>query len=348
MISDHSLYTDLLNQLAPLSEVALDTEADSLHCYFEKLCLIQIGSPGNFLLLDPLNGLPLSQFFKALEGKRLIFHDADYDLRLLRRSGSFPDDNIFDTMIAARLCGEPHLGLAALVEKYFHVQLSKASRKANWGQRPLSAQMVEYALNDVRYLHELAAIFEEKLHELERIEWFYQSRDRMIRATREVRIKEEEMLWRISGYSKLSRRSWAVLRAVWQWRDCESRKSDKPPFYILSNSEMLRIAESAPQDKKFIRPRLSPSQKTLFEEVLAAALTLPEEECPQSIPRSSIHTTKQEVELVRKLKDKRDYIAAQLGLNPSIIASKLALEMIARNSASGSLLPWQRALLEIE
>jgi len=347
LISDPSLYADFLGQLASHSEIALDTEADSLHCYFEKLCLIQIGSPCSLLLLDPLAGLPLSDFFKTLEGKRLVFHDADYDLRLLRRSGSFPDDNIFDTMLAARLCGEPHLGLAALVEKFFNVKLSKASRKANWGQRPLSGLMVDYALNDVRYLHELAAIFEEKLHELERIEWFYQSRDRMIRATREVKVKEEEMLWRISGYAKLSRRSWALLRAVWKWRDSESRKSDKPPFYILSNSEMLHIAESGAQGKKVIPSRLSSTQKALFEEILTTALALPEEECPHPIIRTSIRTTKQEMELFRKLKDKRDYAAAQLGLNPSVIASKLALETVARNTDGVSLLPWQRTLLEI-
>ncbi|MFZ4116013.1 MAG: ribonuclease D [Chthoniobacterales bacterium] len=348
LIFTPSLYADFLSQLAHQSEIALDTEADSLHCYFEKLCLIQIAWPGDLLLLDPLANLPLSEFFQALQGKRLIFHDADYDLRLLRRSGSFPDDNIFDTMIAARLCGEPHLGLAALVEKYFHITLSKASRKANWAKRPLSSQMVDYALNDVRYLHELAALFEEKLHTLERLEWFHQSRDRMIRATREVRIKEEEMRWRISGYVKLSPRSWAVLRALWQWRDAESRKSDKPSFYIFSNEEMLRIAESALHDKNFIRPKLPQARKVSFEEMLQAALSLPEEAWPKPLDRSAVRSTKQQVEYVRKLKDKRDYVADQLGLDPSIIASKLALELFVRDSTTSTLLPWQRTLLEIE
>lgn len=348
MIAAPSFYADFLEQLAQYSEIALDTEADSLHCYFEKLCLIQIAWPGDALLLDPLAGLDLSAFFQALQGKRLIFHDADYDLRLLRRSGSFPDDNIFDTMIAARLCGEPHLGLAALVEKYFSVNLSKASRKANWGQRPLSLQMVVYALNDVRYLHELALIFEEKLYELDRMDWFSQSRDRMIHATRDIRVKEEDMLWRISGYAKLSRKSWAVLRAVWQWRDAQSRTLDKPPFYILSNSDMLDIAESAVLDKKYVIPRFNQMQCIAFEEVIAAALALPEEQFPQPIIRIATHTPKQEMDLFRKLKDKRDDLANQLGLNPSVIASKLALEMVARNSATAPLLPWQRRLLEIE
>ena len=327
--------------------IALDTEADSLHCYFEKLCLIQVGWPDELCLIDPLANLPLTKFFSALKGKRLIFHDADYDLRLLRRSGEFPDDNIFDTMLAARLCGEPQLGLAALVEKYFHIKLSKASRKANWGQRPLSSQMVEYALNDVRYLPKLAEIFEEKLHELERIEWFYQSRDRMIRATREVKVKEEDLLWRISGYAKLLPQSWAVLRALWQWRDAESRKRDKPPFYIISNHEMLRIAEDASQGKKISPPRLPQARTVEFEEMLAKALSIPEEEWPKPIPRIRLRATKQELDRFRKLKDLRDQVARDIDLDPSIIASKNALESAARDPETSLLLPWQRQLLEL-
>jgi ribonuclease D len=110
---------------------------------------------------------------------------------------------------------------------------------------------------------------------------------------------------------------------------------------------MLHIAESGAQGKKVIPSRLSSTQKALFAEILTTALALPEEECPHPIIRTSIRTTKQEMELFRKLKDKRDYAAAQLGLNPSVIASKLALETVARNTDGVSLLPWQRTLLEI-
>ena len=347
MIAVDSSFSDFLGDLASQSQIALDTEADSLHCYFEKLCLIQIGWPGKLQLLEPLAKLLLTEFFNALRGKRLIFHDADYDLRLLRRSGEFPDDNIFDTMIAARLCGEPQLGLAALVEKYFNVKLSKASRKANWAERPLSSQMVEYALNDVRYLPDLAEIFEEKLHELDRIEWFYQSRDRMIRATRDIKVRDEETLWRISGYVKLPLASWSVLRALWQWRDAEAREWDKPPFYVMSNHEMLEIAELAPQGKKWKFPKLSQGRAERFQEMLEQSLTIPEEEWPKVIPSVRIRATKQELDRFRKFKDVRDYKAREISLDASIIASKAALEAAARDITTPMLLPWQRELLGI-
>jgi len=120
----------ILPLLAPHARIPIDTEADSLHCYFEKLCLIQISVPGHDLLIDPLAGFPLEPLFTAFEGKELIIHGADYDLRLLRRVGYAGPKRVFDTMIAARLCGIPEFSLAALIKRYFGVELTKGSQKA--------------------------------------------------------------------------------------------------------------------------------------------------------------------------------------------------------------------------
>lgn len=347
MISSPLPFREFLAELAPQTQIALDTEADSLHCYFEKLCLVQIGWPDSLRLLDPLAELPLPDFFESLRGKKLIFHDADYDLRLLRRAGAFPDDQIFDTMIAARLCGEPQLGLAALVKKYFQVELSKASRKANWGQRPLSHQMVEYALNDVRYLLDLADIFETRLEELDRHEWFLQSRDRMIRSTREVRQRDEEMLWRISGYLKLPPRAWVILRAIWQWRDAEAQRWNKPPFYLMSQEEMLQIAALVAEGKKCNIIKFPQDRALRFQEMLEKALAIPEKEWPQEIIFEKVRPTKKEADQFQYLKTVRDRKAKELELDPSILASKAALEAIAKNVQAPALLPWQRAVLGI-
>src|SRR5438067_12967512 len=92
----------VLPLLAPHARIPIDTEADSLHCYFEKLCLIQISVPGHDLLIDPLAGFSLDPLFESLAGKELVIHGADYDLRLLRRVGFAGPARVFDTMIAAR------------------------------------------------------------------------------------------------------------------------------------------------------------------------------------------------------------------------------------------------------
>jgi ribonuclease D len=353
LISGESSYREYLARLAGEKRVALDTEADSLHCYFEKLCLIQSGwgqdaQSGwaqNLQLIDPLAGLPLEDFFEALKGKTILFHDADYDLRLLRRSGEFPDQDIFDTMIAARLCGEPQLGLAALVEKYFGVTLSKASRKANWAQRPLSDQMVEYALNDVRFLPQLADILAARLEELGRLEWYGQSRDRMIRGTRETRQRDEENLWRITGYAALPPRGWAILRSLWRWRDSEARLWDRPSFHVLSNENLLQLASEAAKGSKFSRPRLPQPRAGRMEEALEEALALPESQWPQMIRGVRVRASKEQIDRFNRLRDHRDRIARDLDLDPSILAPKAALEAVAADPAAAVLLPWQRSLL---
>jgi ribonuclease D len=353
LIASPAALDDYLSGLREQPVVALDTEADSLHCYFEKLCLIQSGwgeDPQSGLatelrLIDPLAGLPLEEFFAALRGKTVLFHDADYDLRLLRRSGDFPDGGIFDTMIASRLCGEPQLGLAALVEKYFGVVLSKASRKANWAQRPLSPQMTEYALNDVRYLPQLASILEARLEELGRTEWYRQSRDRMLRGTRETRQRDEENLWRINGHAALSRRGWAFLRSLWRWRDAEARGWDRPSFHVLSNESLLRLADEASRGGRFSRPRLPQARLTRLEEALAEAAALPEDQWPQVIRGVRLRATKQQVDRFNQLREHRDKVARRIDLDPSILAPKAALEAVAYGKEEVPLLPWQRELL---
>ncbi len=353
MIAGESAFREYLSRLAGETRVALDTEADSLHCYFEKLCLIQSGwgqDPQSgwaedLKLIDPLAGLPLEDFFVTLKGKTILFHDADYDLRLLRRIGDFPDDRIFDTMIAARLTGEPQLGLAALVEKYFGITLSKASRKANWAQRPLSDQMVEYALNDVRFMPQLADILEARLHELNRMEWYRQSRDRMVKGTRETRQRDEENLWRITGYAALSPRGWAILRAVWHWRDNEARLWDRPSFHVLSNENLLHLADEASKGGNFARPRIPQPRAARLEETLEAALALTESEWPKMIRGIRVRASKDQVDRFNKLRDHRDKIARDLQLDPSILAPKAALEAAAADLNAPVLLPWQRELL---
>jgi ribonuclease D len=348
LIAADSSFRDYLARLSSQKSVALDTEADSLHCYFEKLCLIQSGWGDDLQLIDPLAELPLEEFFRALEGKEILFHDADYDLRLLRRHGEFPDGNIFDTMIAARICGEPQLGLAALVEKYFGVTLSKASRKANWAQRPLSQQMVEYALNDVRYLPELAGILAGQLDELGRTDWYRQSRDRMVRGTRETRQRDEENLWRITGYAALPPRGWALLRALWHWRDAEARLWDRPSFHVLSNENLLRLAGDAAKGGKFARPRIPKPRADRLEAALAEALALPEAEWPKMIRGVRTRATKEQVDRFNRLREHRDKVARQLSLDPSIVAPKAALEAVAADPCAPVLLPWQRGLLDLQ
>ncbi|HXQ01785.1 MAG TPA: ribonuclease D, partial [Candidatus Udaeobacter sp.] len=255
MITDSAQLASLIEQIESADRVAVDTEADSLHSYREKLCLLQISVPvpGSTassvdtglcvahgheparavcdFMVDPLANNNLEPLRQALEAREIVLHGADYDLRMLRRGLNLAATRIFDTLIAARLLGIREFSLAALVKRYFGLALLKGSQKANWAQRPLPTRMAEYAINDVHYLLPLAEKLEAELDRCERRNWLQQSCQRAIELAAVARTRNQDELWRIRGSGVLRGRDAAVLRALWQWREKEAEKADRPPFH---------------------------------------------------------------------------------------------------------------------
>src|SRR6266478_1809881 len=203
VIASVSQLAELLPQIESVDRVAIDTEADSLHCYREKLCLLQVSLPGRDYIVDPLADVDLAPLGTALERKEIVLHGADFDLRLLRRGLNFAAQRIFDTVIAARLLGIREFSLAALIKRYFDVELGKGSQKANWARRPLPSRMLEYAMNDTHFLLPLADRLEAQLKECNRIDWLRQSCQRAIEQAAAERARDEDDLWRIRGSALL-------------------------------------------------------------------------------------------------------------------------------------------------
>src|SRR5262252_2804221 len=277
VVASEQRLADLIRQIEATDRIALDTEADSLHSYREKLCLLQISVPAEVipseveesrgsdlkiiprgpstslrmpvskqrdLIVDPLSNLGLESLRHVLESREIVLHAADYDLRMLRRGLNFTANRIFDTVIAARLLGIREFSLGALVNRFFGVELHKHSQKANWALRPLPPRMLKYAMDDVHYLLPLAATLEGELERVQRRDWFGQSCNRAIELAAAGRERSQDELWRIAGAGALDPRSGAVLRALWQWRETEAEMSDRPPFHILQNRELLKAAEN--------------------------------------------------------------------------------------------------------
>jgi ribonuclease D len=348
LISTAAALAALTSDLARFDPIALDTEADSLHCYFEKLCLIQISFGEQDLLVDPLAGLDLQPFFQVLSAKLLILHGADYDLRLMRRAGFSEPRAVFDTMIAARLTGHMEFSLAALVKQHFGFELVKGSQKANWARRPLSGQMEAYARNDTHFLITLAGILERRLRELDRWEWFEQSCVKAVATARIDKERDIEAAWRITGSSDLQGRAAALLRALWLWRDAEARSADRPAFHILQNERLIEAATRIDRGEEISFPHFSSSRHRRFTLAVEAALAIPSEEWPRPIRKPRVRPTPDQERLFMRLKTRRDAAATGLGLDPALIAPKGTLEQIAADPASAAarLLPWQLALLE--
>ena len=373
MITDAARLASLTEQIESADRVAVDTEADSLHSYREKLCLLQISvpapdavdgvanagprvSPGHEsaravcdYIVDPLANTDLEPLRRALEAREIVLHGADYDLRMLRRGLNLAASKIFDTMIAARLLGVREFSLAALVKRYFGLTLLKGSQKANWAQRPLPTRMAEYAINDVHYLLPLAEKLEAELDRCERRDWLQQSCRRAIELVAVARIRNQDELWRIRGSGVIRGRAAAVLRALWQWREKEAEKADRPPFHVLRNEELLKAAVkfasgSVPDYKHF-----SLRRRQAFREAAQAALRAPESEWPVSRRRFGTRPNNETVQRAEELSHRRNRSAEELGLEPSFIAPRSTLEAIAADGtrAATLLVPWQRKLIGV-
>jgi ribonuclease D len=352
----------LIRRIGTAGRVALDTEADSLHNYFEKVCLIQLSLGGEHYLVDPLCGLELSEFSAALAEKPLILHGGDYDLRMMRASMGFrPRCEVFDTMIAAQLLGFEQIGLAALIERYFTITIVKAGQKSDWSRRPLSDNQLRYAVNDTRFLERLAGRMGGELDARGRIDWHRESCQAMVESSGRDSPRDPENAWRIKGAGRLTRRQLAYLRELWRWRDQHARRANLPAFRVLGNQEILELilwAESRPGVALHQGPKLPRNivgaQLTTLEEALARVARMDEMEWPEVRRRDPDAPRNDCVDDINALRGECAQIARELEISASTLAPRAALEAIARSRvrtvdeliARGGLLRWQAELVQ--
>ena len=333
--------------------VALDTEADSLHAYPEKVCLIQIGTVSGDRLIDPLAGMDLSPLLGALSGRELLMHGADYDLRLLRRHHEFVPGAIFDTMLAARLLGQRQFGLGHLVERYLGVKLEKGPQKANWALRPLTERMERYARNDTHYLKPLADRLRAELQAAGRLGWHQESCARLIADSTRERPSNMDSVWRIKGSHLLARPALAILRELWQWREGEALAANKPPFFVLSHEALVDIAAAAAAARPvepFLPRHLAERRRRGVLKAVARGLGLSPERHPKVLRFASRRPREGERRRFLELQSRRDARAAALAIDPTLIASRAMLSDLAHDweKHQSSLMNWQRELLGVE
>jgi len=329
----------------------LDTEADSLHAYPEKVCLIQASTAAGDELIDPLAKIDLHPLFAVLGRGELIFHAADYDLRLLKKHHNFVPAAIFDTMLAARLLGERHFGLGALVEKFLGVKLDKGPQKADWAQRPLTERMAVYARNDTHYLKPLVDLLRAELVKKGRLAWHQESCARLVSESSVPVEVDPDTIWRIKGSTFLTRPALGVLRELWEWREREAINANRPPFFILSHEKIIEVAQAAAEHQPvdpLLPPRLHPRRRETLLAAVRAGQQVPPEHLPQIIRHHSQRPTEAEFRRFRELEKIRDRHAHELGIDPTLIAPKAMLGDLARDQDRHfpELMAWQRELLQ--
>jgi ribonuclease D len=328
---------------------AIDTEADSLHRYRESLCLIQFAAGDDCLLMDPLAIHDLSALGGFLERAVVWMHGADYDMTMLKRQFGALPARIYDTQIGARLLGARRFGLADLVLHYFAVELSKSSQKADWGKRPLTPKMVEYALNDVRYLLPMADKIVAELRALGRYSWFEESCNSARRKVLE-RDDSRDDVWRIQGSGKLDPYSLACLKSLWHWRDKEAALWDRPSFMVATNRQLLEWSCALALHQQISLPRhFRPDRVQRFRKLLDSLQVMPESEWPA---RLKPQRRKRDRDFERKVEDllkNRDAAASKLDIEASLIASRAVLEAVAADEVAAPLvlLQWQLDILSL-
>jgi ribonuclease D len=331
--------------------IAVDTEADSLHAYPEKICLIQISTVAGDRLIDPLADLKLDLLLDALNAHELIMHGADYDLRLLRKHHEFVPAAIFDTMLAARLLGQRQFGLQSLVESCLGVKLEKGSQKANWARRPLTERMELYARHDTHYLKPLADKLKLELQQKGRLAWHQESCARLIDESSRLSPVDLDSVWRVKGSHALSRPALAVLRELWRWRETEALAANRPPFFILNHEALVDIAAAAAarQPIESVLPRhLTPRRRDGVAEAVKTALGLSTDQHPKFLQRNSRRPNEAERQRFGDLEKRRNARAHGLGIDPTLIASRATLMDLARDwtKHEPELMNWQRELLK--
>ena len=342
----------LAAELLRHTQVAVDTESNSLFAYQEQVCLIQFSTPTTDYLLDPLalpDLSPLAPLF-ANPAIEKIFHAAEYDLICLKRDFDFTFANIFDTMQAARILGKTAFGLGAILEESFGITLNKRYQRANWGERPLSAPMLDYARMDTHYLIPLRARLAAELETSGRKPMAQEDFTRLCAVEAGSLHENGQDWWRVSGGRDLIPQQAAVLQALCDYRDQQARNANLPRFKVLNDDVLITLAETCPQTLAELKPipHLGPRNIEKHGVRLLAAIQRGLKSPPLHRPS---HPRPDDAYLFRLdlLREWRKVTGRELGVDSDVILPRDTMEHIAQaNPATLSelqdqmpLLPWR-------
>ncbi|HEY9285707.1 MAG TPA: ribonuclease D [Pyrinomonadaceae bacterium] len=332
MISTQAEFDALVGRLRSGREIAMDCEFHGEGRYHPELCLVQLASEGEAVAIDPFE-LDLAPLGEVLADASVVkvFHAAENDIPLLAKATGQPVRNVFDTQIAAAFAGYGAApSYTALVERVCGVTLSKGSRFTDWGARPLSKEQLSYALDDVRYLSEIAAALREVLTRRGRLEWAAMAFEEM--AAKALAPRDRSRLYlRLGRLKGVSPRQLAVLREVAAWRDARAASINKPVQTVAPDQALLQLAYDLPRteaDVGRIRglQRIGGGANGLLA-AIRRGLELPPSDCP---PVTEAGARDERTELVSSLLATALRVRAnELGIASSVIAGRDQLEQLA-------------------
>jgi ribonuclease D len=330
-----------LRSIASAKELAIDTEGASFHRFVDRVYLLQISTRNHTAIIDPLaiaasTLAPLGVVLENADVQK-VFHDADYDLRLLHQDYGWHVRNIFDTRIASQLIGLRAFGLAALLERYFAVRLDKKHQRADWSMRPLPKEMLEYASQDTMYLLNLRDRVTDELKNKGRLDWAREEFARL-EGTKWDQDDPASAFLRVKGARDLSRRELAVLRELVPWRDGVAREMDRATFRVIGNVQLLEIARAQPRtveelaEIRGISRGLHERRAREIVQAVARGLKVAEADLPRFPKAPRWERDPLFDARVTAIKNVRDAMSQRLDLDPGVLASRDRLEAVARKN----------------
>ena len=346
-IDSPPVLAEMLAHLRATPVVAVDTESDSLYVYFEKVCLLQFSVPGTDYLVDPLavDVTSLGDFF-ADERYEKVFHAAEYDILCLKRDYGFTFSNLFDTMIAARVLGWGQYGLGSILQDRFDVQLNKRMQRYNWGARPLPGEALDYARMDTRYLLPLRELQLKELEVKKRLVEARQAFHRQTQVEPTPKVFNPDDFWRVRGARDLSPVEQAVLRELYVFRDRRARELNRPPFKVINDATLVRLAQVRPAERrslvqvKGLSYSMSRRDGADLLEVIARGLKAPFPHYPRNRYNHRDDETMARYEALRAW---RNSLAEARNVEPDVILSNNTLMALAKEAPRTA-----QALAEVE
>jgi ribonuclease D len=330
-VSKPSELKHLADELRTQPRVAVDTESNSLHAYREQVCLIQISTPQLDYLIDSieLTDLDALTTFFATPKIEKIFHAAEYDVICLHRDYGFRFNNLFDTVIAARILGHKVIGLGDLLAEYFNVGVNKQFQKSNWGKRPLTREQEDYARLDSHYLIDLRDILENELREHDLLELAQEDFKRACQPAN-GNGKTQRASWeKISGHQDLTPRQLSILNELCVCREEIAEQLDRPVFKVIGDDRLLSMAQTMPDSAKGLEEAgLTKLQIERFGSKLLNAIRSGRDAQPVVRTRSK-RLNDTTLARLEKLKEWRKKEAAGMKVESDIILPKPMLYAIA-------------------
>jgi ribonuclease D len=320
------------DELAAQDILAIDTESNSLYAYREQVCLVQFSSRHKDYLIDALVLPDLSPLEGIFASERIlkVFHAAEYDLICLFRDYGFRFNYLFDTMIAARILGYQNIGLGALLERFFGVQMNKKYQRANWGKRPLKPEMLDYARLDSHYLISLQEILRAELISSGLWDLALEDFRRLTQGIEDTTETSDADFWKIHGARDLSPEKAAVMKCLFQFRESIAKAQNRPPFKVISHQALVEMAQTCPKNGAELATvsTLNERQAKRYGRGLLAAIQ-EGQHSPPAHPPNHTRPHNSILDRIDSLREWRKHTGRDLGVPSDVVLPRDVLNRIA-------------------